>query len=91
VPDWARRAEEAKSVDPKTGEKWSGRPIITESDEPDCGLDQNKLDPKKCWLEDHSKWRVEHVQSGAVLALAPPIGVLILGVAFAWVVRGFRK
>jgi hypothetical protein len=41
-------------------------------------------------LEDHSKERARQIKTGAVLAFAPPIVVLILGLAFAWVVKGFR-
>ena len=41
-------------------------------------------------MEDHSKERARQIEGGAVLAFVPPIGVLILGLAFAWVVRGFR-
>jgi hypothetical protein len=42
-------------------------------------------------VEDHSEERVEAIKTGVAHAFAPPIGILILGVAFAWVVRGFRK
>jgi hypothetical protein len=56
---------------------------------PDCPQPDPKVNQEVCSLD--SEARVEAIKRGAVLAFAPPIGVLILGVAFAWVVKGFRS
>jgi hypothetical protein len=87
VPDFAAEgtydADVFKPVDPEEVGWGVSIPF-------DCLSDDPRTPPRKCYLEDHSKERVEQIKTGAVLAFAPPIGVLVLGLAFAWVVRGFR-
>ena len=87
VPDFAAEgtydADVFKPVDPE--EVGWGVSIPS-----DCLSDDPRTPPRKCYLEDHSKERARQIKTGAVLAFAPPIGVLVLGLAFAWVVRGFR-
>ena len=86
VPDFATEGTNAdlfKPVDPEEVGWGVSIPF-------DCLSDDPRTPPRKCYLEDHSKERARQIKTGAVLAFAPPIGVLILGLAFAWVVRGFR-
>jgi hypothetical protein len=49
------------------------------------------FNPDKPYTIIRSSERIEQIKSGVVLALAPPLGVLVLGLAFAWVARGFRQ
>ena len=86
VPDFATEgtnADSFKPVDPEEVRWGVSIPF-------DCLSDDPRTPPRKCYLEDHSKERARQIKTGAVLALAPPIVVLILGLAFAWVVKGFR-
>jgi hypothetical protein len=75
VPDWAEKDD----------------PSWAEVSTPVCAQPNPKSNQKLCYLEDHSKERVEQIKTGAVLAFTPPIGALVLGLAVAWVVRGFRR
>jgi hypothetical protein len=82
--EWVLKPDWARNVDPAWAEF-----------KPVCPQPDPEHNQKLCYLEDHSKERMEQVKIGAVLAFAPPIVVLVLGFAFvwvvSWVVRGFRN
>ena len=48
------------------------------------------IDETKCSHKDFTMPRAGLIKIGVALAFAPPIVVLVLGLAFAWVVGGFR-
>jgi hypothetical protein len=64
-------------------------PDIRSDDLPDAPWEKG-FNPDDPYSSTRSMRSLERIESGAVLASAPPIVVLVLGLAFAWVVRGFR-
>jgi hypothetical protein len=87
VPDFARDGAFADLFEP-VGPSKVERDVFVPFD---CMPDDREINPQKCHLEDHSKERTEQIKEATALAFAPPFIVLVLGVAFAWVVRGFRQ
>jgi hypothetical protein len=49
-----------------------------------------QFDPSLPYVIVRSAERVERIKSAAVLALAPPSIILVLGAAFSWAIQGFR-
>jgi hypothetical protein len=76
--EWVLKPDWARNVDPA----WAEFKHL-------CPQPDPEHNQKLCYLKDTSSGRrMEQIKTGAVLDFAP--GVLFLGLAFAWVVRGFR-